>query len=223
MFEKIGSKIRGWDEKNRKREEATIEALCEHLRQIGLEPMLVAFKEKPTIGGWVENGRVLGAVRITNRNINLIEFVEWWGSGDSDGASMSLGYGCSYLVQIRIDGSEDKMKVESWPVRKGFLSREILAFKWKEKTSESWSLARDLNNDSTLRDMLYPKDKLALNDVRIGSKLPPVEIKPYRKHQCVRIRQRSFAKSPAEALPTIETFDALDRIAHHIRNIANVL
>ncbi len=223
LFKNIKSRIRAWNEKQRKArerlQEAIIQALCEHLGQIGLEATMISFKTKPHLGGWGVSGEILGAVRIANRNINLIELVEWF-SGGGDAANERLGFGCTYLVQMKMDGLEDAMNVESKPVRKGVLSREILDFKWEEKDSKSWILAGELNNDYTLRNMLYPKDKLALKSV--GSRLPAVQIKAHGKHRCVRIMQKSYAKSPAEAFPTIETFEAFERIANHIRSGASI-
>jgi len=66
-----------------------------------------------------------------------------------------------------------------------------------------------LNNDANLRDTLNRMKNTAF--VRL-------EIKPYTKHQCVRIRQKG-PRFPEIAFPTVEAFEAYDRIAQHIRNI----
>jgi len=61
-----------------------------------------------------------------------------------------------------------------------------------------------------------------------------LEIKPDKKHQRVRIREispsgflfsppyRSLYFTPELAFPTIEALEAYDRIAQHIRSVANV-
>jgi len=151
--------------------------------------------------------RDVGSVRIVNRNIDLVE-LEWWYMAET-------GYTrCSYVVQAKVNGLEDRLKAKLKVVRKGFLRGEVVDFKWKGR-----ELAQVLNGDANLRDTLY----------RIKHRIPftglsaYLEIKPDKKHQRVRIRPiPTEGWAPVSAFPTVETFEAFDRIAHHIRSIANV-
>jgi len=128
---------------------------------------------------------------------------------------METGYTrCSYVVQAKVNGLEDRLKTKLKVVRKGFLRGEVVDFKWKGR-----ELAQVLNGDANLRDTLY----------RIKHRIPftglsaYLEIKPDKKHQRVRIRPiPTEGWAPVSAFPTVETFEAFDRIAHHIRSIANV-
>lgn len=49
-----------------------------------------------------------------------------------------------------------------------------------------------------------------------------MEVKTYGKRQCVRVMVHPSRLSPVDAFLTIETFEVYDRIAQHIRRIANV-
>ena len=114
---------------------------------------------------------------------------------------------------------EDRLKAELKAVRKSFLRREVVDFRWEGK-----ELAKTLNSDASLKNLLYPADRLALLNkglIRLSS--VEINIVPYRKHQCIRMSQKGGTfHPPADAFPTVETFDAFDRIAQHIRSVANV-
>jgi len=141
-----------------------------------------------------------GSVRVVNRNIDLVE-LEW----------LETGYTrCSYVVQARVNGLEDRLRAKGKPVRKSLLSRQVVDFKWKGR-----ELAQVLNDDANLRDKLYR--------MNIAHWYAPLEIKPEKKHQRIRIIPiPTQGWAPKAAFPSIETFEAYDRIAHHIRSIANV-
>jgi len=158
---------------------------------------------------------IIGAVRVANRRIDLVELKEHHGGGFED-YNEPTSYRCNYTVWVKVDALEDILKAESKPVRKGFLSWGIIDFKW-----EGNELAQVLNSDSDLKHYFLSQHR------------PPyMEIVPYRKHQCVRIRQKHFYDytpwfptyytSPESAFPPIEAFEAYDRIAQHVRSIANV-
>jgi len=119
---------------------------------------------------------------------------------------------CNYVVQAKVDGLEDRLKAELKAVRKSFLSMQAVDFKWKGR-----ELAQVLNGDANLRDKLYRMD--------IWRYLfASLQIKPDKKHQRVRIRPFLFSVwAVKNAFPSIEAFEAYDRIAGHIRSIANVL
>jgi len=184
------------------------EALCEHLRLLGLDAT-VESKKREYLGRW-EFGTIIGSVRVANRNIDSVEM--WWNDVTEEGWHFDY-YRCIYVVQANVKGLEDKLKAHTRQVRKGFLFR-VVDFEWKGK-----ELAQVLNNDADVRKTLYP---LIAKYRGHSHDLPRVEIKPYRKHQCVRISPHPRALSPAAAFPTIESFETYDRIAHHIRSIANV-
>jgi len=172
-----------------------IDELCKHLVRIGLNATVESKKSK-RLGGFDLLSLILGSVRVVNRNIDLVELELIRG--------IYGGYRCNYVVQAKVNGLEDRLKAKLEVVTKGFLRREV-DFKWKGR-----ELAQVLNGDANLRDTRY------------GS----LEIKPDKKHQRVRIREISASgthyATPELAFPTIEAFDAFDRIAQHIRNIANV-
>jgi len=183
--------------------ERAIEALCEHLRRMGLNATVESKKFK-----WREVFvpvvlPLLGSVRVVNRNIDLVELegrtreeFRYWEYGS--------GFRCNYIVQAKVNGLEERLEAKLDVVEKG-LRREFVDFKWKGR-----ELAQVLNGDANLRTTRY------------GS----LEIKPDKKHQRVRIREISaiglYYATPELAFPSIETFEAYDRIAHHIRSIANV-
>jgi len=179
-----------------------VEALCEHLRRMGLNATVESKSKWREIFWPVLVFPLLGSVRVVNRNIDLVELEgvrrtreEYaWGS-----------FRCNYVVQAKVNGLEDRLKAKLDVVTKGFLRREFVDFKWKGR-----ELAQVLNGDANLRSTRY------------GS----LEIKPDKKHQRVRIREISasgtYYATPELAFPTIEAFEVFDRIAQHIRSIANV-
>jgi len=189
--------------------EACVEALCEHLRRMGLNATVESKKSKARLGLPLYS-LILGSVRVVNRNIDLVELELIPGEPG--------GYRCNYVVQVKVNGLEDRLKskVKEVKVKKGFLRRETVDFRWEGK-----ELAQVLDGDANLRDAR-------------GLYAYFLEIKPDKKHQRVRIREispygflffppyRSLYFTPELAFPTIEAFEAYDRIAQHIRSIANV-
>jgi hypothetical protein len=179
--------------------EACVEALCEHLKRMGLNATVESkkFKWREVLEVFYPHFFILGSVRVMNRNIDLVELERTVGE--------SAGYRCNYVVQAKLNGLEDRLKAKLKVVRKSFLRREVVDFKWKGK-----ELAQVLNDDANLRDTRY------------GS----LEIKPDKKHQRVRIREISaiglYYATPELAFPTAAAFETFDRIAQHIRSIANV-
>jgi len=107
------------------------------------------------------------------------------------------------VVQAKIDGLENKLKAEAKSIKKGFLSKEVVGLKW-----EGGSLAQLLNADSDLKTKLLQEG------------LVEIEIRPDKKNQYVRMRQKPFHSKTTLALPTREAFEIYDRIAQHIHSIA---
>jgi len=187
--------------------EAYVEALCEHLRRMGLNATVESKKLKwrevfvPVV--WP----LLGSVRVVNRNIDLVEL-------EGRTREEFRYFRCSYVVQAKVNGLEDRLRAKGKPVRKSFLSRQAVDFKWK-----GGELAQVLNGDANLRDMLCRMDiPRYLNPFWTDT----MGIKPDKKHQRVRIRPIRDFYDPINVFPSIEAFEAYDRIAQHIRSIANV-
>jgi len=209
-------RTRGWSlqsaYKKTEREDG-LKALCKHLKRIGLSATLA--KDYPVWSSLV----VIGSVRVADRNVNFVE-LDWWEDKkaieafDDMGETVRFGhiyrsqYRCNYVVQARVKGLEDKLEAEGKPIKKsGFLRKRVVDFRWEGK-----ELAQILNSDAKLRSHFLSQRRPT-----------KVEIEPSRKgHPYVRIIQKRLYYRPLSAFPTIETFEAYDRIAHHIRSIANV-
>jgi hypothetical protein len=206
-MKRIKGKFKEWSEKSKRKEDAKVEALAEHLKHLGLDATVIAFHgKKPRIKSSCRDS-VLGAVRIANRHIDLVELADYV---DSSGPEYYVGpdyYRCHYVVHVIVDGLEAKFRAKLKPVRKGFLRREIVDFKW-----EGGELARMLSGDASLGDKLHKiEDRGLLN----------LEIEPCTEHECVRVRQNSGTLYLASAFPTLEAFELFDTIAQHIRRLAN--
>jgi hypothetical protein len=206
VFKRIKGKFKEWNEKSKRMEDAKVEALAEHLKHLGLDATVIAFHgKKPRIKSSYQDS-VLGAVRIANQHIDLVELAKYV---DSSGPEYYVGpdyYRCHYIVRVIVDGLEVRFRAKLKPVRKGFLRREIVGFKW-----EGGELARMLSGDASLGDKLHKiSDRGLLN----------LEIEPYTKPECVRIRPKSGTEYLASAFPTLEAFELFDIIAQHVRRIA---
>jgi len=223
--------------------------LCERLRQIGVNATVfsVSGSNIEAMEGMLI-GNVVGCVKVEDRNIDLVQLERVEHGSVEDSGSGPFGvYYCHYVVQANVEGLEDKLNAKAKSITKGFLSREIVDFRW-----EGGELAQRLNADAELRNML----------LREGlDKLPNIEVKPHKKpkhvpgigkppkafldaqasfKQCVRITKRPKIPGILGAyqmfevpgtpilegrvgveLPTRETFETYERIAQHIRNIVN--
>jgi len=207
MFKKIKDKFK---------ETGLINELCEHLRSIGINATLLESGSSEAIGGTL----VLGNVKVEGRNLDLIQVERQPGGGSR------FVYQYHYVVRANVEGLEDKLKADAKPVTKGLFSKEVVDLKWEGK-----ELAQLLNTDSDLKSMLLKEG------------LDKVVVRPDKKHQCVMIthppkipRQVSVSigglpsipvrggglTAGRKEFPTLEEFDAYDRIAKHIRSIAGV-
>jgi len=190
------------------RDEDLLNELVEHLRKIGIGTTVLA--SEPKVQAFTN---FIGSVSVEGKNIDVVEVeMKLVGGGfDSDEFHGDIGYSTSvyrfnYVVQAEIDGLENKLKAEAKPIKKGFLSKEVVGLKW-----EGGSLAQLLNVDSNLRDIL----------LREG--LFETEIRPDKKNRCVRVRQKQFHSKTALAFPTLEVFEIYGKIAEHIRNFTSDL
>ena len=191
MFKKIKELIR---------DEELVIGFREHLRNININATVL--ESEPKVQAFTN---FIGSVKVENRNINLVEIEMKAGGGEWEGIDFSANvYRYNYLVQAKIDGLENKLKVEAKPIKKGFLSKEVVGLKW-----EGGSLAQLLNADSDLKTKLLQEG------------LVEIEIRPDKKNQCIRIRQKPFHSKTMLALPTRDAFEIYDRIAQRIRRLAN--
>jgi len=204
--------------------EGLMNDFCEHLRQIGINATLLESGSPETIPSLVRFA--LGSVKVEDRNIDFIQVNRTSTGGGEDSGPSRLMHLYHYLVRANVEALEDKLKAKLKPIKKGFLSKEVVDFKW-----EGGELAQMLNADSDLKNKML---KEWLNPlVR-----PIVEIKPHKKHRCVWIMQTterpvslgpSLLMSGAQGLreigrktfPTREDFEIYDRIAQHIRSITS--
>jgi hypothetical protein len=220
------------------KEDALINELCEHLRQMGINATVVESESPEAIGRLVTFA--LGNVKVEGRNLDLVQVgkisatardKEDGGYGERSGQKLqpgesgytrergqgSIKYDYHYVVRAKVASLERKLKAEFKPIekRKGFFGKEVVGFQW-----EGGDLAQRLNSDADLKNML------------LKEKIQRLLIKPEKEHQCVRITPPTggetfsfdFGRHPAilgrKAFPTREAFDIYDRIAHHIRSIA---
>jgi len=182
--------------------------LCEHLRQIGIKSTLLESGSPEAMGPrWkksiLASSYVLGCIKIEDRNIDLVQV------GRLGDPQSHLKYEYHYVVRAIGEGLEDKLWAKTKPIGP-------VDFQW-----EGGYLAQLLNADSDLQDML----------LRAGSNR--LAISPDKKNRCVRITPIpagwttimvgpiSIPALGREAFPTREAFEAYDRIAQHIRSIAN--
>ena len=192
------------------KEEGLMNELCEHLRQIGINATLLESGSPEAVGGDRRGGMVLGSVKVEGRNINLVQV---------ERIPTQLVYQYRYIVRANVDDFEKQLEAKGEPKKKGFMSKEVVDYEWKGK-----DLAQRLNGDSDLTNMLLKEgvDKL--------------EVKPDKKHNCVRISpivtatRVSIGGIPVKGgltvgrkeFPTPGAFETYDRIAQHIRSIATV-
>lgn len=219
IFKKMKEKLDKASEEYRGREVNLLNELCERLRQIGVNGTVHVSESWKEPMGRMRISPVLGYVKVEGRNIDLVQ-MEVRRHMDAEGDVQYLEYLYHYVVQAKVKGLESKLKAEVKSIKKGFLSREVVDFKW-----EGRELAQLLNADSTLRNMLLRE---GLNQ------LPKIEIRPHEKHQCIRItkqpKTREYTKAGSGSIqtlgrkefPTREAFEIYDRIAQHIRSIATV-
>jgi hypothetical protein len=199
-----------------------INELCEHLRQIGIEATVLDFKSPEAVHHTptmhiiysMKNIPPLGSVKVDGRNIDLVE-VSRFSVGGSSGAGGGgtagyIVYRYNYIVKTKVGDLEDELKVEVNPIKKGFLTSEIVDYNW-----EGGELAQLLNADSELKNML------------LGLGAPHLMVIPNKKDQYVAIMP--IVSSTAigisdmtvgrKAFPTREAFEAYDIIAQHTRKI----
>jgi hypothetical protein len=211
------------------KEDELINELCAHLRQIGLNATVVESGSPEDIGRLVTFA--LGSVKVEDRNLDLVQ-VEKISVIASDpkmrpgqaGYTRERGQGSRrydyhYVMRVKVAGLESKLEAEFKPIekRKGLFGKEVVGVQW-----EGGELAQRLNADSDLKKRLLKEGVHRL------------VIKPEKEHQCVRITPPTgsktlsfdFGRHPEifgrKNFPTREAFEIYDKIAQHIRNIADI-
>ena len=180
-----------------------IDALCEHLQRFGFTVTIESKSEE----GIQAFGGFLGSVRIANRSINVVELHRDGLLNMGEGEGMESRFYCVYVIQAKLEGLKEGKLAEGNPIRtrKGLLRWQIVDFKW-----EGEELGQTLNNDSRLRDYF-----ISLRDV-------PNVVIYHSMNLDIRIFEKNHEHEiPRDAFPTAEAFEAYDRIAQHIRSIAN--
>lgn len=178
--------------------------LCKQLSQIGIK---VTAMSRGPFSLESKFYRSVTYAKVEFGNIDLIELEEIYYPGN--GLELTgdfTNFMLYYVVMVNVEGFGDTLKSYGKAVKKDFFSRQKIDFKWK-----GGELAKILNDDAKLRDQLLSQ-----------SRVINIEITPSRIDNCVRIGPLSICNSLVpELLPTTEAFNAYDRIALHIRNIAS--
>lgn len=172
-----------------------INELCNHLRQIGVNAIILDPEsvEAKAFGG-------LGNIKIEGRNIEFVQVTKHTHaiSAPKGKSSTYTYYLYHYGIKANAEGIENKLNSEAKPIQKGFFSREIVDYKW-----EGGELAQLLNSDINLKNTL------------IKEQIDRLWTGPSKNLQYVWITRRGERKE----FPTRETFEAYNRIMQHIQNI----
>lgn len=163
-------------------------------------------------------GRVAGYVTIEGRNIDRVQVETEHGTDPDDMHYARYHY--HYIVLASVDGLEKRLEANVKPVRKGFLSRDVVDFQW-----EKGDLAQRLNGDAELRTLMLQEGLNQLPRIEVRTHGKPRKISMIGKppqgfldaqaafKPCVRITN-TRAK-----LPTRAAFELYDRIAYHVSSI----
>jgi hypothetical protein len=210
------------------KEDALINELCEHLRQMGITATVVESGSPEDLGSLVTFA--LGNVKIEGRHLDFIQVGK--SSVPASNTRLLPGqsgytraqeqgstrYDYHYVVRAKVAGLERTLEAEFKPIekRKGLFGKEVVGFQW-----DGGDLAQRLNADADLKTML------------LKAGVHSLLIKPEKEHQRVRITPPTgpealsfdFGRHPAilgrKAFPTRDAFDVYDRIAQHIRSITS--
>ena len=145
-------------------------------------------------------------------------------------------YYISYLVNGIVENLEDDLKAETRPIKAGLFEKKVTGFEWK-----GGRLAEILNSDSVLKNILLRigspdivilphKETLFTSaaDIQLVPKIDMEEasydIGSHKEgEQYVEIRTSTIVADErtarGQAFPTLEAFEAYERIARHIRSI----
>jgi len=144
-------------------------------------------------------------------------------------------YYITYLVYGIVRDLEDRLSAETRPMKTGLFGKKVTGFKWK-----GGRLADILNADTVLRNILLrigspdimimprkevmasPEGMLLVPKVDMDKEEASYGIQSHREEQYVEIRTFTIVtdeNAGRQAFPTLEAFEAYERIARHIRSI----
>jgi len=145
-------------------------------------------------------------------------------------------YYISYLVNGIVENLKDELKAETRPIKAGLFEKKVTGFEWK-----GGRLAEILNSDSVLKNILLRigspdimirphKETLSTSttDIQLVPKTDMEEasydIGSHKEgEQYVEIRTSTIVADErtarGQAFPTLEAFEAYERIARHVRSI----
>lgn len=234
-----GATQRSFDNHFRFEREALMGELCQHLRDIGVNAMLL---EPNSPEAFRYPSYVLGHVKIEGRNIDsiLAQYSSSGGGGSDGGSDETFAhYRYFYVVRANLDGFESKLNADfksNWHDR----CSQKRHSRWSDKTLidgkvsdcrwEGGELAQLLNPDSELTQTLYSEG------------LDRLEIRPDRGRRCVRIehwhwkaygsgdigpgdfknehvRGTYLSSVGRKQFPSREVFEAYEGIAYAIRRV----
>jgi hypothetical protein len=168
------------------------ETFHEHLRSLGIDSSLVDKGEVE-----VKLSRMYGkkCIKLKGKNIDLI-----------DVQTRSSQYSSEVVVEYIVVGEKEDKSVFEVVTKikgKGIIKREILSFEWTGKY-----FAEKLNMDSRLNEILLRKfQEKEITHIRIGY-VPKAHITKI---------STIYQGGKIKPLPSIETLNAYDAIAKHIR------
>jgi hypothetical protein len=173
------------------------EELYEHLRKIGVEATLVetgADDEKVGVSR-ASGQRSEGIIKLRRQNVDSVKVI-------SVASQYGVNYFVDYLVKSPNITAKRAMKnTRSVRVKSSALWGKPVAIEWKGDES----LARSLNFDYRLKDMLLSADSDP------SSLKGSIGVFPEAKHGYARIRTNYFLPSP-------EIFEAMNIIAKHVKS-----
>jgi hypothetical protein len=192
-----------------------INEYCDHLRQIGINATVLDAGSPEAISGTMS----VGCVKVEGKDIDLIQV----GRQPVGGSLTRLVYQYHYVVRAKVDGLENKLKAEAKPVTKGLLSKEIVDLRW-----EGGEIVQRLNADAELKQMLL-KQELDKTFVKADKKQQYVAIThPPKVPRQISVSIGGLPYIPVTGrgmtvgrkdFPTLEEFEAYNRIAQHVRTI----
>lgn len=203
------------------KEVGLINEYCDHLRQIGINATILESESPKGISSTLSLGAPtlsLGFVKIEGKDIDLIQV-----DRQPTGNTGQMMYQYHYVVKANVEGLENKLKAESKPITKGMFSKEVIDLRW-----DGGEIAQLLNADSELKKILL-KEELDKIIVRADRKQQSVSIThPPKIPRQVSVSIGGLPTIPIRGggmtvgrkeFPTLEEFEAYNRIAHYVRGI----
>lgn len=215
-----------------------LDAVCERLRGIGVSVTLLERENLVPI--LTPNyGPTLGCFAIEGRNIDLVHvgcLSKSRGGGEDGPPDYTTNvFLLSYVVRVSRDVSESELEADFEPIvrRTGTVVKEVevAGFQWTGR-----GLAEVLSRDSDLSRMMLSLGLERL-EIKVDRRRGPDPFHPKAKRDWGAViitpmsplvnralakgGLRDFSNVGREDLPTLEAFEAYERIAQHIRNVTS--